>query len=896
MSRWFTRLRLRVRSLFYGSTVEQELDEEIRYHLEREIEERVNAGLAPDEARRAARRSMGAIAQRMDECRDARRVNVVAHLIQDLRFAVRQLVKSPGFACTAILMLALGTAGNVAIFGFVDAALIRPLPYADQSRLVLVYGTHVRNPGRGGVSYLDYIDFRDRTRAFSSIDAFDVRAGHTLTTPEGAERVSGLTVTSGFFRTLGVTPMLGRDFRADEEGPSAPATVMLSYSSWQTRVGASQNVVGQTVTLGAEPHVVIGVLPRGFHFTLAGPAEFWVTIRKSNYCRDRRSCRSLQAFARLADGVSLETANADLASVTGQLREQYPESNRDLGATVVPLREVMLGDVRPILLVLLSGAGLLLLIAGINVVSLLLARSDSRTREIAVRGALGASSARLVRQFATEALLLVVAGSAFGLMLAAWGMRFLLSLLSEDMLGRMPYLLDVGLNGRLVAFTCAVALVAAVVFALTPVLRVSVSARSAGLREGSRGSAGTTWRRFGAYLVIAELATAVVLLVSAGLLGKSLYLLLRVDTGLNPDQLATLSVSPPPGTPTLTEANLKQWQLQGVALARQVADRVAALPGVQAVGYADQLPLSGSGAPSSVFWVAGRPEQEQRVEDHPVRRVSAGYFTALQARLLRGRYFTEEEVSAQRRVLIINQTTALRYFPGEDPIGKSIVFGRPGGAEPSPARLIVGVIADIKDVSPETPARPAAYVPFDQNGFALVVRTPLAGDALFPSLADAIQQTRPGLVTSPRLTTMTERMNRLPSAHLHRSSSWVVGGFAAMAFLLGVVGLYGVVAYSVAQRTREIGVRMALGAQRRSVYRLVLGEAAWLVGAGTALGIICAVAAATLMRRLLFGVQSWDPTTLVAVAAVLVVSALLASYIPARRAASVNPIEVLRAE
>jgi predicted permease len=464
------------------------------------------------------------------------------------------------------------------------------------------------------------------------------------------------------------------------------------------------------------------------------------------------------------------------------------------------------------------------------------------------------------------------------------------------MLGRMPYLLDIGLNGRLVAFTCAVGLVAAVVFTMTPVLRVSVSARSAGLKEGSRGSAGTTWRRFGAYLVIAELATAVVLLVSAGLLGKSLYLLLRVDTGLNPDRLATLSVSPPPGTNTPTDANLKQWQLEGVELARQVADRVAALPGVEAVGYADQLPLSGSGAPSSVFWVAGRTEQEQRVEDHPVRRVSAGYFTALEARLLSGRYFTEEDVSSQRRVLIINQTMAQRYFPGEDPIGKSIVFGRPGGASPSPARLIVGMIADIKDVSPETPARPAAYVPFDQNGFALVVRTPLAGDALFPSLAEAIRQTRPGLVTSPSVTTMTERMNRLPSAHLHRSSAWVVGGFATMAFLLSVVGLYGVVAYSVAQRTREIGVRMALGAPRRSVYRLVLGEAAWLVSAGTALGMLSAVAAATLMRRLLFGVQSWDPPTLVTVAAVLVVSALVASYIPARHAASVNPIEVLRAE
>jgi predicted permease len=323
---------------------------------------------------------------------------------------------------------------------------------------------------------------------------------------------------------------------------------------------------------------------------------------------------------------------------------------------------------------------------------------------------------------------------------------------------------------------------------------------------------------------------------------------------------------------------------------------VAALPGVQAVGYADQLPLSGSGAPSSVFWVAGRPAQQQRPDDHPVRRVSAGHFTALQAKLLHGRYFTEEEVASQRRVLIINQTTAQRYFPGEDAVGKSILFGRPGGPDPSPARRIVGVIADIKDDSLETPARPAAYVPFDQNGFGLVVRTPLAEDALFPSLAAAIQETRPGLVTSRRLTTMTDRIDRMPSAHLHRSSAWVVGGFAAMAFLLSVIGLYGVVAYSVGQRTREIGVRMALGAERRSVYRLVMGEAAWLVGVGTAVGMVFAVASATLMRRLLFGVQSWDAPTLATAATVLIVSALLASYFPARRAASVNPIRALRAE
>jgi macrolide transport system ATP-binding/permease protein len=551
----------------------------------------------------------------------------------------------------------------------------------------------------------------------------------------------------------------------------------------------------------------------------------------------------------------------------------------------------MLGDVRPVLLMLLSGAGLLFLIACTNVVSLLLARSDSRTREIAVRNALGASSTRLVLQFATEALVLAGIGAVFGLILAAWGMRFLSSLLSADMISRMPYLQGIGMNLRLVAVASAVSAIAAVVFALTPLIRMSISETLAGLKEGSRGSGGRSWRRFGAHLVVAELAVAVLLLVSAGLLGKSLYRLLHVDTGFNARELAAVSVTPVTARLGAGDAASTPPAEQPGALARLVAARVAALPGVESTGYADLLPLGPGLAPSSTFWVIGRAEEDQLKDGWPVRRISAGYFDALQARLLRGRDFTENEVLSARLLMIINESAARRYFPGEDPIGRSIAFGTAA----SPAREIVGIVADIKDGPPETPPHPSGYVPFDQPGFGLVIRTSQPEHTLFPSLTAAIHEIRSDVLVG-RMTTMTERMNRLPSASLHRSTAWLVGGFAAMAFILSVVGLYGVVAYSVGQRTREIGVRIALGAQRGSVYRLVLGEATWLVGMGTALGIICAVTAATLMRRLLFGVQSWDPPTLLTAAAVLVVSALLASYIPARRAASVNPIEVLRAE
>jgi macrolide transport system ATP-binding/permease protein len=905
MPRRLTQLRLRLRSLFLSARVEQELDEEMRYHLEREIEERLAAGLSAEEARLSARRSLGPIAKSMEECRDMRGLNFIDHRIQDLRFAVRQLVKHRGFAATAILVLALGIAANVAIFAFVDAALLKPLPYEESSRLVTVFGTRPDDANariRGAVSYLDFLDWRERNRAFSAIAAYDLRAGFTLSPPAGAQRVSGLRVTAGFFRTLGVRPVLGREFNPDEEGPAAPATVVLAYRTWQRRFGGRPDVLGRTVTLQSpwlsdgEPHVVIGVLPQDFHFPMTDHAEFWATIRGRQACWDLRSCRSLESIARVADGVSAQKAAANITSVLEQLRTDYPGDHRNPEtAKLVPLRDVILGDVRPILLMLLSGAGLLLLISCINVVSLLLARSDSRTRETAVRNALGASTMRLVLQFATEALVLVTTGSVLGLMLSSWGMRFLANLLSADMISRMPYLQGIGLTPRVVTYACAISLIAAVIFALTPVARMSVSEKLAGLKEGARGSAGATWRRFGAHLVVVELAIAVILLVSAGLLEKSLYRLLHVDTGFNTQQLATVSVSQTSvgGAETLAAGDdrIDPAGNQPGAVAREVADCIAALPGVQAIGYADLLPLGAGLAPSSTFWVVGRPDQAQLKEDWPVRRISARYFTALQAKLLRGRAFTDEEVASVRPVMIINQTTARRYFPGDDPIGKWIAFG--GAA--SPSREIVGIVSDIKDGPPELPPIPAAYVPFDQPDFGLVVRTSQAAQSLLPLLAPAIHEVRPGLLVYGEAS-MTDWLNGLPSASLRRSSASLVGGFAAIAFLLSVLGLYGVVTYSVGQRTREIGVRMALGAHRRSVYRLVVGEAAWLVAVGTVLGMVSAVAAASLMRHMLFGVQSWDAPTLATVAAVLIVSALLASYIPARRAASVNPIDVLRAE
>ena len=545
----------------------------------------------------------------------------------------------------------------------------------------------------------------------------------------------------------------------------------------------------------------------------------------------------------------------------------------------MPLSEVIVGDVRPILLTLLGGAGMLLLIACINVASLLLARSDSRKREIAIRGALGAAPVRLMRQFATEGLVLVALGGMIGAAAAIWVMGFLTKLIPADMMRTMPYLQRVGLNIHVIAFVCGILLAAGVLFAIVPVLRVSLSNLREGLTEGARGSAGTMWRRFGSNLVALELAVAMVLLVGAGLLGKSLYRLLHEDVGMNPDHLLTLQIEGPKG-------------MDGVVLEHQVLDQLGSLPGVKSVGISNALPVS-SGWGSTWVQFKGRPDNGKH-DEAIYRQVSSGYFATLQAQLLHGRYFTAAEDASKPQIAIINQAMARQYFPGEDALGKQMFFY----GKPETEMEIVGIVSDIKEGPLDTRRAPAFYVPFSQDpwrGFGIAVRTSQSGASLLPTLAAAIYGINRDISVHDEIT-MTDLINGSPSAYLHRSSAWLVGSFAAIALLLSVVGLYGVVAYSVSQRTREIGVRMALGAQRGSVYRLILTEAAWLAIMGIALGLVGSLVATRLIRGLLFGVQAWDASTFGAVAAVLASASLLASYIPARRAARVDPVVALRYE
>jgi macrolide transport system ATP-binding/permease protein len=873
----------RLAGLLANEKHDQELNDELEGHLQLHIDDNLRAGMTPETARREAILKLGGLEPTKQAYRERRSVPLLEHFAQDLRFTVRQLAKNPGFTATAIFMLALGLCASVSIFAFVDAALIKALPYQDPPTLMGVYESAKGCP-HCPLSYPDYQDFKKLNRGFRSLDIYQ-HNGMALSTPSGPQPVRGSRVSDGFFRTLGVTPALGRDFRPGEDLRGAPRTVLLSDAAWAQRFGGKADVLGKTVTLDGEAATIIGVLPRGFHFSPSEPSDFWIPLQAASECDLRRSCHGIEGIARLKPGVSTQAALADMNAIAQRLEKQYPGSNQGQSANVVPLTEVIVGGIRPILLVLLGGAALLLLIACVNIASLLLVRSESRRREMSVRSALGASRARLVGQFVTEGLVLVAAGSALGLGAAYWAMQFLVKLIPPDILASMPYLAGLGMNFRVLTCAGAIALLAAVLFAVTPALRLAAPQLRESLAEGSRGSAGNVWRRAGSKLVVLELATAMVLLVGAGLLGKSFYRLLHVDLGLQSDHLATLAIAAPKAGYAKEE--------QAVALGRQIVSRAASLPGVKSAALCTLLPVSYNGNTDWIRFV-GKPYHGEH-NDVNEREVTAAYFTTLQARLLRGRYFTDAEDKSKPLVVIINQALAKQYFPGEDPVGKQIGND---DLDPKTIKQIIGIVEDIHEGALDQAIYPAVYYPFNQNpdyNFSVVVRTSQTEQAVLPMLTAAVHQIDSGIIAFGGAS-MSERIESSPTAYLHRSSAWLVGGFAAMALLLGIVGLYGVVSYSVSQRTREIGVRMALGAEQGNVCRLILKEAGWLSVLGIAIGMVCAVGAAGLMRKLLFGISTWDLPTLGCVAVLLGVSALLASYVPARRAASVNPVEALRAE
>ena len=880
MMRWVRKLAL----LLGRGRFRSDLEEEMAFHRAHAAQDLVDGGMRPEAARTAAARQFGNTTRLREQSEEMVGFRVET-IWQDVRFALRQLRKNPGFGLAAVLILALGMGVSVAIFGFVDAALVQPLPFATPNRLVDVDENAVMSK-RSNLSRDDYDDWKRLNTTLSSVEVY-TGSGFLLHMGATTEPVPAERVSDGFFRTLGIKPVLGRDFLPGEDQPGHAKIVLLSYNGWLKRFGGRNDVIGQTVNLSGDAYTIVGVLPATAAYApRGGNRDFFIPLLDKTGCEKRRSCHNLDGVARLRDGVTVEQARADLQRIAVQLQKQYPGSNQDQGAEVQPLREFLVGDVRPIYLTLLAGAGLLLLIACVNVASLLLVRAESRRREVAVRSALGATPARLARQFVTEGLLLAAVGCGGGLMVAAWTMTLLARLVPKDIAAEaMPYLSRVGINSHTALFAVAVALGAAIVLAATPMLRHRAQRLADNLAEGGRGAAGRFWQRLGANLVVVELMVAVVLLAGAGLLGKSFYRLLHVENGFDATHLATLQAMAPDNRFSKAE--------QTAPLQREVIRRLSALPGVTNVGVTSDLPIQ-CNCDTDWIRIVGKPfhgEHNEVLE----RDVSPGYFATLKAKLVRGRLLTDDDTTAKPQPIVINEAMVRKYFPGEDPLGKQIGGG---DLDPKSMRVIVGVISDVRESGLADDIWPAEYEPIYQNNdnfFAVAVRT--AGDekALLPEMVKTVRAVDPELGVYGEVT-MMQQIDSTQASMIHRSATWLVGGFAVMALVLGVVGLYGVVAFSVSQRTREIGVRMALGAQRGKVYGMVMRQAGMLTLIGVCAGLACSIGASMAMQKLLFQVAAWDAQTLAAVALLLGGASLAASFLPARRAASVNPVEALRAE
>ena len=863
----------------------RELDEEIEAHLRLAVADRIARGETREQAEAAARRELGNVGLVKEITREQWGWTAVEQTIQDARHAVRALAKSPGFAFVAIAALALGIGANTAILSVVDAILMKPLPYAGAERLVVLLH-HGRNP----VAPANFVDWRRQSRSFEAMGAAEYWTPN-LTAAENPEKLWALRMTADVLPMLGVAPLTGRFFGADEEISGKDHVAVIGHGLWRRRFGSDPHAVGSTIALNGEPYTIIGVMPPGFRFApfWATNAELWAPLAFGDRAGSRESS-SLRVFARLKPGVSLAQARAEMAAITGRLEREFPGTNQDVA--VLPLKEKVVGEIRPALLVLLAAVGLVLLVACANVAHMLLARAAARQREIAVRAALGASRARLVRQTLTESLVLSLAGAAAGVALAAYGLRILVWLAPAS----IPRVDGIVLDGRVLLATLAVSLLTAIGFGLAPALHASAVRVQDALQEGGRGAAESRRRsRLRRLFVASEVALALVLLVGAGLMMRSFAALQRIDPGWDPRNVLTMVVSV--GGTKQAEPD-RRAVFYGELLAR-----VRAVPGVRAAGLINHLPIAGDiwGLP---YAVGGRPRPLRG--ESPVaayRVVFPGYFRAMRIPLLRGRDVAESDGPSAAEVVVVNEYLANRQWPGEDPIGRRISLEDKDG-QPVWA-TVVGVARN--SVREDWSAEPddEVYMPWLQNTFyrtspgpqvaymTLVARTDGDAAAMAASLRAAVWSVDPGLPIS-EVQTM-ERVVMEATAG-PRFQMLLLGLFAAVAVILAAVGIYGVMSYAVSRRTREIGVRMALGANAPDVLRLVIGEAMAVALGGAAAGLAGALLLTQLMRGLLYGVGPSDPVTYAAVAALLLGIALLASYLPARRAARIDPIEALRQE
>ena len=798
-------------------------------------------------------------------------------LLQDLRYATRSLRRSPGFTIVAVLTLALGIGANAAIFSVVNGVLLRPLSYANPDRLVMVWG-HNQQIGNESASLPDFKDWREQNTVFESMAAV-ANTRFDVTGDGEPERIDAALTTANFFHVLGVTPALGRAFDTEEETSGRDRVVVLSHGFWERRFGARADVVGRSITLSGLPYTVIGVAPTGFRF--GNPSDLWAPLR-TDTTRGRRA-DFLTVVARLKPGTTMDQAQAQMTTIGRALQTQYPESNTGWSPELISLKEQLVGDIRPALLVFMGAVGLVLLIACANVANLMLMRAAAREREMAIRAALGAGRKRIVRQMLTESTLVALLGGALGLLLAVWGV----SSLGTAQAGPIPRLDESGVDGRVLGFTLLLCIGTGLLFGLAPALRLASGRSRESLREGARGaSGGLGVHRLRGALVLGEVALALVLLVGAGLLIRSFDRLSEVNPGFDSSSVISAQIVLP--RVRYAESNNQ------LAFFDQLLQSTRAMPDVESVALTSDAPLSGGGNYLS-FEVAGRPPASaSTVQDAEVLVTGPEYFRTLRIPLRSGRIFSAQDDARATRVVVINSAMARRYWPGGEPIGARVTLGDP--ADSSSWRTVVGVVGDVRQNALNDDPYPQLFLPLaqtPQRAMLLLARTTGNPSALSGPIRHAVTALDPDLPVSD-IRTLDERLDQ--SIAQPRVSMMLLAIFALMALVLAAVGIYGVLSYTVTQRTRELGIRMALGAESNSVMRLVVGQAMVPALIGVGLGLAGAWGATRLMSSLLFGVSATDPVTFIVVALFLLAVALLSSWVPARRATRVDPLIALRAE
>jgi putative ABC transport system permease protein len=889
---WFWRLL----GLFQKGKRDAEMAEEIQQHLDGLTERNLAAGMSPNEARSAALKQFGGVEQIKEIAREQRVWRWADDLLQDFRFGCRLLRKSPGFTFVAVLTLALGIGANSAIFSVVNAVLLHPLPYPDFSRLVMVwervrlpyYENDLNDPAPG-----NFADWRQQNSVFEDMAAIQDRS-FNLTGAGEPLRVEGEAVSASLFNLLRVRPALGRTFTADEDGPGGPRVVVMGYNLWVSRFGGDPRILNHSILLNGASYTVVGIMPREFlfpdpaNFHLAGAEDqLWVPIGLTLAELANHESHYLQgALARLKPGVSLPEVEAQMDGIAHRLAERYPKSNTGVGVNLRPLRsELVPGATSAALWILLGAVSFILLMACANLANLLLARASTRRRELAVRLALGAGRMRIVRQLLTESLLLALAGGALGVLLTLWGVPLLLRLSPGD----LPLFGIVGVNGPVLAFTLLISALAGLAFGIWPALVATRYNVHEGLKEGARETAGGPGQKMRSSLVAAEIALGVVVLAGAGLLLRSFLLLEQTPLGFQPEGLLTFRVIP--------RAEKYSFVSQRTAFYQQALEKIGALPGVKSTAAVSFLPL-GLYRSSKGFSIEGRPAagpSEIPRADYDV--VSPGYFPAMQIPLREGRDVSWTDTALTLPVIVINQACARIFWPNQDPLGKRIKEGLPGDL--GPWLTVVGVVGDVREFDIATPPRPAVYFPISQfnarDGLLRdwVVRTRGNPNAVVPVVRKAIWSIDRDLPIS-RVRTMEQI--RSFSLASEQFNVVLLGLFACLALALASVGVHGVTAYTIAQRTHEIGIRVALGAQREDVLKLILVQGTRLACIGSVIGVAASLVLTRLMSSVVYGVRTIDPLSLAGAAILLGLVALMACYLPARDALRIDPMEALRYE